>query len=155
MLENDYDLDGWSPQGPVTELGRDSAWELLNDSTFGRLAVSVDNHPKIFPVDYYSDGSSIVFRTAAGTKLHDLLMNRFVAFEVDYRNDSVAWSVVVDGTARVIADQDEVDAAERLPLPSWVPVQTYVFVRIIPTRLHGRRFQRHLTVAREDKKASR
>jgi hypothetical protein len=150
MLDNDYDLDGWSPQGPVTELGQASSWELLAGSSFGRLGVSVDNYPKIFPVDYHCDGASIVFRTAAGTKLHDLLMNRFVAFEVDHRDTTQAWSVVIDGTARVIADEDEVDAAERLPLPPWVPVQTYVFVRIVPTRVHGRRFQRQLTVARED-----
>jgi hypothetical protein len=150
MLNNDYDLDGWSPQGPVTELGQASSWELLASSSFGRLGVSVGDHPKIFPVDYYSDGASIVFRTAAGTKLHDLLMNRFVAFEVDHRDETQAWSVVIDGTARVVTDQDEVDAAERLPLPQWVPVQTYVFVRIFPTRVHGRRFQRHLTVEREE-----
>ncbi|HEV7948576.1 MAG TPA: pyridoxamine 5'-phosphate oxidase family protein [Glaciihabitans sp.] len=147
MHDSDHDLDGWSPQGPVTELGVASSWELLNASSFGRLGVSVNDQPKIFPVNYYADGSSILFRTAGGTKLHHLLMNRSVVFEVDDRTDTGAWSVIVEGTAQIVSDEDELNAAERAPLPDWVPVQTYVFVRITPTRLHGRRFQRHLSVS--------
>ncbi|PRY69126.1 pyridoxamine 5'-phosphate oxidase-like protein [Glaciihabitans tibetensis] len=150
MLENDHDLDGWSPQGPVTELSPASSWELLNSASFGRLGVSVDNQPKIFPVNYHADGSAIIFRTAAGTKLHDLIANRSVVFEVDSRSAQGAWSVIAEGNAEVIDDSDEITAAERLPLPEWVPVQTYVFVRIIPTHLHGRRFLRHVEVSRHE-----
>ena len=148
MLENDHDLDGWSPQGPVTELSRASSWELLNSASFGRLAVSVDNHPKIFPVNYFSDGAGITFRTAMGTKLHDLLKNQFVAFEVDSRSAQGAWSVVLEGTAHVLDDVSDITGAEQMPFPEWVPVETYVFVRIHPTRLHGRRFLRHVEVTR-------
>jgi hypothetical protein len=148
MTEDDHDLDSWSPQGPVTELSRASSWELLSSSSFGRLGVSVDNRPKIFPVNYVADATGITFRTAVGTKLHDLLSNPFVAFEVDSQSDQHAWSVVVEGAARVLDDPDEIATAEQYPFPEWVPVQTYVFVRITPTEVHGRRFSRHLEVAR-------
>jgi nitroimidazol reductase NimA-like FMN-containing flavoprotein (pyridoxamine 5'-phosphate oxidase superfamily) len=148
MPENEYDLDSWSPQGPATELSRANSWELLSDFSFGRLGVSVDNHPKIFPVNYVADATGITFRTATGTKLHDLLSNTFVAFEVDSQSGQRAWSVVVEGEARVLDDPSEIAAAELLSFPEWVPVQTYVFVRITPTEVHGRRFQRHLEVTR-------
>ena len=134
------DFDEWSPQGPVEELSEDSAWELLGLERFGRLAVSDDNRPLIFPVDYYADGTDILFRTAAGTKLRDLVANETVAFEVDLRNRDESWSVVVGGRARVITDAAEIAEADRAPLPTWIPVAPYVYVKIAPTSLHGRRF---------------
>ena len=42
----------------------------------------MDGHPQIFPVTYVVDGESIVFRTAAGTKLA-ATRDAEVAFEVD------------------------------------------------------------------------
>jgi nitroimidazol reductase NimA-like FMN-containing flavoprotein (pyridoxamine 5'-phosphate oxidase superfamily) len=147
MVDRD-DVDGWSPQGPVTELASDNSWELLRSTSFGRLGVSVDDKPKIFPVDYAIDNETIVFRTAAGTKLHDLMLNRSVVFEVDDRHPTDAWSVVVTGEASVIAHPDEITRADRLPLPHWVPIQTFVYVRVTPTDIHGRRFLRHIQVGR-------
>jgi nitroimidazol reductase NimA-like FMN-containing flavoprotein (pyridoxamine 5'-phosphate oxidase superfamily) len=134
------DFDDWSPQGPVEELSDDSCWELLRLESFGRLAVSSANRPRIFPVDYYADGSDILFRTAAGTKLRELVANETVAFEVDLRSRAESWSVVVDGSARVLTNDDEIARADRAPLPGWVPVKPYVYVKIAPTSVHGRRF---------------
>src|SRR5580698_4040162 len=107
------DCDEWSPQGPVEELSDDSCWELLRLESFGRLAVSSDNRPQIFPVDYYADGSDILFRTAAGTKLRDLVANEIVAFEVDLRSGAESWSIVVNGSARVLTNDEEVARADR------------------------------------------
>ena len=148
MVNADDDVDGWSPQGPVTELSADNAWALLNGDSFGRLGVSVNDQPKIFPVNYHADGKTVIFRTAAGTKLHDLMVNRTVVFEADAQKPTEAWSVVVTGNASIVEDQDEILAADRLPLPPWIPTQTYVFVRITPTDIRGRLFQRHLHVER-------
>jgi uncharacterized protein len=134
------DFDEWSPQGPVEELTEDSAWELLRQQSFGRLAVSENNHPQIFPVDYYADGTDLLFRTAAGTKLSNLVANEQVAFEVDVRTRDESWSVVLTGAARVITDIAEVTVADRAPLPTWIPVAAYVYVKIAPNTLHGRRF---------------
>jgi hypothetical protein len=143
------DFDQWSPQGPVEELSEDSAWELLGLESFGRLAVSDDNRPQIFPVDYYSDGTEILFRTAAGTKLRDLVANEIVAFEVDLRSRDESWSVVIDGIARVVTEAAEIAVADRAPLPSWIPVAPYVYVKIAPSSLHGRRFIHSLFASRE------
>ena len=143
------DFDEWSPQGPVEELSEDSCWELLKLESFGRLAVSSENRPQIFPVDYYADGADILFRTAAGTKLRDLIANEVVAFEVDLRSKAESWSVLVSGVARVVTDDAEIARADRAPLPSWIPVAPYVYVKIAATSVHGRRFVHTLFSPRE------
>jgi hypothetical protein len=143
------DFDEWSPQGPVEELSDDSCWELLRLESFGRLAVSTDNRPQIFPVNYYADGSDILFRTAAGTKLRNLVANEIVAFEVDLRSRAESWSILVSGIARVVTDDAEIARADRAPLPSWIPVAPYVYVKIAAASVHGRRFVHTLFASRE------
>jgi uncharacterized protein len=134
------DFDGWSPQGPVEELSDPSCWALLKMTSFGRLAVSVDNQPQIFPVDFYAQDDDILFRTAEGAKLHDLELNSTVAFEADQKSRTESWSIVVNGTARVLTDSDEIAVADRAPLPAWIPTAPYIYVRIAPSSIRGRRF---------------
>jgi nitroimidazol reductase NimA-like FMN-containing flavoprotein (pyridoxamine 5'-phosphate oxidase superfamily) len=148
MLEPQHDEEGWSPQGPVTELSYEKNWALLEAAAFGRLGVSVDNKPHIYPVNYCALDRVILFRTAEGSKLHNLLANREVVFEVDGRTDHATWSVIVDGTAQVVDDVDEAAEADRLPMPHWIPTAPYVWVKITPTSVTGRRFLRHLEVSR-------
>jgi nitroimidazol reductase NimA-like FMN-containing flavoprotein (pyridoxamine 5'-phosphate oxidase superfamily) len=135
-----HDYDTWSPQGPVEELSDESCWELLRQESFGRLAVSINDQPQIFPVDYYAADNDILFRTAAGTKLHDIGLNNTVAFEIDSRNRSESWSVGINGVARILTDDSEIAIADRAPLPTWIPTAKYVYVRITPEFIRGRRF---------------
>jgi hypothetical protein len=134
------DFDDWSPQGPVEELAEDSCWALLEPESFGRLAVSIDGQPQIFPVDFYASNPDILFRSANGTKLRGLAANSRIAFEVDQTDGEETWSVVVTGIARIITDAAEIAVADRTPLPSWIPTSPYLYVRISPTAIRGRRF---------------
>ncbi len=145
QLEN---IDEWSPQGPVTELSDEQSWSLLDGGTFGRLGVSLNDQPEIFPVDYAADGATVLFRTAEGTKLHELLANASVVFEADARTADSAWSVTVKGTAHVLSDPTDIDRADRAPLPDWHPTKPFVYVRIEPSRIRGRRYQRRLAAER-------
>ena len=129
-------------------LDADDAWGRLRSASYGRLAVSLDGQPDIFPVDYHADGSVIVFRTATGTKMRELVSNSSVVFEVDERNEQGSWSVVVRGTADILEHPEDIAAADRLQLPEWIPVATYVYVRITPTTVRGRRFLRRVEVER-------
>lgn len=129
-------------EGAVRVLSEDDCWQLLDGAAFGRLAVSVANQPEIFPVNYYADGRTVLFRTAEGTKLLELTINARVAFECDQYTEAEAWSVVVKGRARVIESQTEIHAADQLPLTSWIPTLKYVYVRVEPTEITGRRFDR-------------
>jgi uncharacterized protein len=142
------DFGTWSPQGPVEELAESSCWSLLELATFGRLAVSADGQPQIFPVDFYARKPDILFRTADGTKLRELTANRTVAFEVDHRATDESWSIVLNGVARVLVDESEIAVADRAPLPDWSPTAPYVYVRVTPSTIRGRRFVRSIFAPR-------
>jgi nitroimidazol reductase NimA-like FMN-containing flavoprotein (pyridoxamine 5'-phosphate oxidase superfamily) len=146
-MAHEVSEDEWSPQGPVTEITDTESWALLQTSSFGHLGLSVDNRPEIFPVNYAADGTTILFRTAAGTKLRSLVANQFVVFEVDAEGTTGTWSVVLKGSAKVL-DAAETATADLVPFPSWIPTVPYVYVRITPETLRGRQFQHHLRAER-------
>lgn len=129
-------------EGPVRELSPEECWGYLKANTLARLAVSVGSEIDIFPINYYADGTSILFRTAPGTKLLELSVNKHVAIETDGHSDADAWSVVVKGTARPVELQSEIDEADATPLKPWVPTLKYRYVRIEPTQVSGRYFER-------------
>lgn len=147
-MNEELDVDGWSPQGPVTELTDQHSWEFLQRSSLGRLALSANDKPAIFPVDFYCDGESILFRTSEGTKLADLIANDAVAFEADEHTSHESLSVIVEGRAHVVTDESEILEADRATLPRWIPIAVPVYVRIVPTKIHGRRFSREIVTSR-------
>jgi nitroimidazol reductase NimA-like FMN-containing flavoprotein (pyridoxamine 5'-phosphate oxidase superfamily) len=122
-------------------LTESECWELLSLTVVGRLAVCLDGRAHIFPVNFVTDGPSIVFRTAEGTKLSAARHQR-VAFEIDgYEPErGLAWSVVAGGEATEILDPDEWDDARDLPLFPWHVAPKGHFVRIAADEISGRRF---------------
>lgn len=119
-----------------------ACWSLLRSGEIGRVATAVRGQVEIFPVNYYADGTMILFRTAPGTKLLELTINDKVAFETDGFSDTEAWSVVAKGPAAIIEHESEIDVLDRLPLHPWIPTLKYEYVRIVPTEISGRRFPR-------------
>lgn len=117
------------------------SWAQLRASVVGRLAVVVGGSPDIFPVNFVVDHGTVVFRTAAGTKLA-AARTQDVAFEVDgYDAETAqAWSVVLKGRASEVWEVDESIRALRLPLFPWQPDRKPRFVRIETTSITGRRF---------------
>ncbi|MDN6178502.1 MAG: pyridoxamine 5'-phosphate oxidase family protein, partial [Micrococcaceae bacterium] len=97
-------------QGSSTQrLEVNECWTLLRSVSVGRLAVWVEDHPDIFPVNYAVDHGTVVFRTGAGTKLSAALGDHPVAFEVDGVDQStgVAWSVNLKGAAELLKSTEE------------------------------------------------
>ena len=90
-------------QNADVELSASDSWALLRQARVGRLALIVDGHPDIFPVNHVVDRGTVVFRTAAGTKFAEAV-GHTVAFEVDGYDlrTASAWSVVVKGTAQEV-----------------------------------------------------
>lgn len=133
-----------TPNTPATEvLETNECWELLRGVSVGRLAVWVDNHPDIFPVNYKVDHGTMVFRTGEGTKLHAALGDAPVAIEADGvdAETGVAWSVVVKGQASAVKlTQDVLDTIGLLLFP-WEAGQKDQFIRIVPSDVSGRRFK--------------
>ena len=86
----------------VHNLEHHECWELLRTVSVGRLAVLVDGHPDIFPINYTVDGGTLVFRTGQGTKLSAASGEAPVAVEADGVDavSGLAWSVVLKGHRR-------------------------------------------------------
>lgn len=141
------DLPEWSAQGPVAELAEHTCWDLIRGTGVGRLGVSTRDAPEIFPVNYYCEPGTLLFRTADGTKLRDLIANKRVVFEIDSLGLTVNWSVTMKGAA-IVKDATYANRRAEDSLPAWTPVSVYRFVEIIPDSISGRRFDRHLSPAR-------
>jgi nitroimidazol reductase NimA-like FMN-containing flavoprotein (pyridoxamine 5'-phosphate oxidase superfamily) len=126
---------------PVLELTEEQSWKLLDATKHGRLVVAVAGEPDIFPVNYVTSDRKVYLRTAPGNKLAQLTINSRVLFETDGVLSDEAWSVVLQGTARVLTNSSELAAVEKLGLKSWVPTLKDFFVEIVPTAVSGRHFQ--------------
>lgn len=124
-------------------LDADDCWELLRATDVGRLAVAINNHPDVFPVNFVVDRGTVVFRTAEGTKLAAAVLGTGVAFEIDGYFPTVgeAWSVVIKGRAVEIQGMQNLFDAADLPLFPWHASPKQCFVRIHPESITGRRFQ--------------
>lgn len=135
------DAPRYTPTG-MLELDVAECWRLFRTQEVGRLAVSIADHPDVFPINYVVDGETIVFRTAAGTKLAAAVLGRGIAFEIDGYDALVgeAWSVVLKGRAEEIEHMMEYFEAEELPLFPWHASDKPDFVRLIPQEITGRRF---------------
>lgn len=120
----------------------EECWRLLRGDSVGRLAVWVNDHPEIFPINYRVDHGSLVFRTGAGTKLASAL-GKPVALEADGADTDggVAWSVVVKGPATALTRTPEVlNSVGQLLFP-WETGRKDHFLRIVPESVTGRRFK--------------
>jgi nitroimidazol reductase NimA-like FMN-containing flavoprotein (pyridoxamine 5'-phosphate oxidase superfamily) len=126
----------------VEELLPHECWALLRTASIGRLAVWVENHPDIFPLNYAVDHGSIVFRSRSGTKVSAALSDSPVALEADGYDAETnkAWSVVARGDAKEIDDNYELIDTLDLPLFPWQAGEKGHFVRIDPDIITGRRF---------------
>lgn len=130
------------PQASVRVLGVQDCWNLLRSVEIGRLAVSVRDHPDIFPINFLVDHGTIVFRTAEGTKLAALVTSPRVAFEVDGFEPDLgeAWSVVLKGRAEELKGFYDIIETTTYPLFPWHAGPKSRFVRIVPEEISGRRF---------------
>jgi hypothetical protein len=101
----------------------------------------VAGRPEIFPVNFVVDHGTVVFRSAAGTKLSGLHGDTFAAFEVDGHgaNDLTAWSVVIRGHLEPLVSFDPI-TTDVLPLFPLQGGRKPQFIRVVPDAITGRRF---------------
>ncbi|HKY66579.1 MAG TPA: pyridoxamine 5'-phosphate oxidase family protein [Acidimicrobiales bacterium] len=120
----------------------DECRALLRADDLGRLAIVDGGTPAVFPVNYVVDGDAVVFRTAAGTKLSAGTRHP-VAFEVDAidRGRRTGWSVVVTGRLEEVThfDAATLDRVQALPVDPWAGGDRPHWMRLVPTRISGRR----------------
>ena len=123
----------------------DEALALLADGGqhVGRLVLTLNGEPAVYPLNYAVDGDAIVFRTQMGTKLIGITRS-MVTFEVDDINRSgEGWTIAFEGLAQEVLDADSEGLRARmaaLALHSWPGGDRPHVVRITPYRVHGTAF---------------
>jgi uncharacterized protein len=122
-------------------LSEDQARDLLATAEVGRIGVTIGALPAIFPVNYRLIDGSIVFRTAAGSKMSAAAEGAVVAFEVDGYQlaDRSGWSVLAVGRAEVVQDLAMSVKVLEAQLEPWADGHRTTIVRIEPTFISGRR----------------
>jgi uncharacterized protein len=122
-------------------LARAECLRLLEQTTLGRVAVTVGALPAVLPVNYRLVDDRIVFRTSDGSKLDAATRNAVVAFEVDEMEPMghTGWSVMVTGLTREVTDARELEALESANIPRWAPVGGERIVEISTDMISGRR----------------
>ncbi len=118
---------------------------LLGSVQVGRVGLSIQALPVVLPVNFSLIDNDVVFRTVEGTSFYTAANGAVVAFEADgYERDGAdGWSVLVQGVARVVEDPSELDRVAGLTLEPWaLDGSADRFVRIVSSRISGRRFQR-------------
>lgn len=115
---------------------------LLETVPVGRVGFLADGEVVILPVNHVTDGETVVFRSASGSKLSTVGGRNLVGFEADDydRRTHSGWSVVVSGFTEVVEDEDQVRRLNRLGLQSWGGAGADAsWIRIRPTSVTGRR----------------
>lgn len=129
-----------SPQLKV--LDRQECLELLAHGVVGRLAVVAGGAPQIVPVNYVLAGEALVFRSGPGTKLQ-AAERAPACFEIDEFDveTRTGWSVVASGRLEEITRYQSavLAAAQRLPIDPWAGGPKEHWLRLIPSRITGRR----------------
>jgi nitroimidazol reductase NimA-like FMN-containing flavoprotein (pyridoxamine 5'-phosphate oxidase superfamily) len=125
----------------MEHLSAESCWELLASTPVGRVVVTVDGDPEVFPVNHVVDGHSVAFRTAPGSKLAGLRRMAATCFEVDAIDPAArsGWSVMVKGRVHEVTDPEELHRLGDLPLALWTNGVKDHWMRIRPTEVTGRR----------------
>lgn len=123
-------------------LSTEECWSLVAEVPVGRVAFVEDGEPTILPVNHAVIGHRVVFRTAKGMLLHEALMDRPIAFEVDGFDEDrrSGWSVLLRGRAGLAEPSPELD---QLELDPWADaIDRNDWVAIMVEEITGRRIVR-------------
>jgi nitroimidazol reductase NimA-like FMN-containing flavoprotein (pyridoxamine 5'-phosphate oxidase superfamily) len=136
---------------PVVELLDEAECQgLIGAGGVGRIGYTGRFGPTILPVNYVLHEGTILFRTGQHSPLGEDLRTGIehaeskVAFEIDETSAATreGWSVLVQGSAHLV----DSEAARASIVPSgvepWAGGEKELFVRVIPSRITGRRIRR-------------
>jgi nitroimidazol reductase NimA-like FMN-containing flavoprotein (pyridoxamine 5'-phosphate oxidase superfamily) len=130
----------------IEELDEEQCLNLISGGGIGRIAYVGRFGPAVLPVNYTLQVGAIVFRTAEHGPLDEDLRTGIadadykVAFEIDSIDPAArkGWSVLIQGPAHHLTG-DEEEAVRRTSAEPWAPGDRELLVRIVPTRITGRR----------------
>ena len=116
-------------------------FRLLESVPVGRIGFLARGEVVILPVNFLVDGQDVLFRTGTGSKLSCLEIGHYVGFEADHYDAAThsGWSVVANGLAEIVEDDEETSRLDALGLAPWGAADDQTWIRIRPTSITGRR----------------
>jgi nitroimidazol reductase NimA-like FMN-containing flavoprotein (pyridoxamine 5'-phosphate oxidase superfamily) len=132
----------------IEELDEAECVRLIAQGGIGRIAYQGRFGPAVLPVNYRLYEGAVVFRTAAHSALDEDLRTGIsgadyqVAFEIDDFDLELrqGWSVLIQGPAHHVPEGER-DSVVRAGVHPWPTGERELFVRIVPSRITGRRIR--------------
>ena len=123
---------------------------LIAAGGVGRIGYTGRFGPTILPVNYALHEGTIVFRTGQHGPLGEDLRTGIehaeskVAFEIDELSPAAreGWSVLVQGSAHPVDSEAERASVVGSGVEPWAGGERELFVRVLPSRVTGRRIRR-------------
>lgn len=133
----------WGSGGLVSRLTSAECYRLLTPQGIGRIAFATAAGPMVLPVNYAVMAGTITIRTGSGSLIaaHG---DGQVSFEVDHFDLDLAqgWSVLVQGEAHRVLQPGELrNLSADCDLQPWPAGEHDLFVRIVPSKVTGRRIR--------------
>jgi nitroimidazol reductase NimA-like FMN-containing flavoprotein (pyridoxamine 5'-phosphate oxidase superfamily) len=137
------------PDRTIDELEEAECLGLIAQGGIGRIAYQSRFGPVILPVNYKWHDGAVVFRTTQHSRLDEDLQTGIaggdykVAFEIDEIDaaERQGWSVLLQGPAHHVEAEADRAAAVEAGVEHWPDGERELFVRIVPTRVTGRRIR--------------
>jgi nitroimidazol reductase NimA-like FMN-containing flavoprotein (pyridoxamine 5'-phosphate oxidase superfamily) len=132
----------------IEELDEAESMRLISAGGIGRIAYQSRFGPAVLPVNYKWHDGMVVFRTTRHSALDEDLQTGIaggdyqVAFEIDEIDVAgrQGWSVLIQGPAHHVSEGER-ETAERAGVEPWPGGQRELFIRIVPSRVTGRRIK--------------
>jgi len=132
----------------IEELDEAECLRLIAPGGIGRIAYQGRFGPAVLPVNYQLYDGAVVFRTAAHGALDEDLRTGIagadyqVAFEIDELDAAgrQGWSVLIQGPAHHVPEGERA-AVVQAGVEPWPGGDKELFVRIVPSRITGRRIR--------------
>ncbi|WP_327111166.1 pyridoxamine 5'-phosphate oxidase family protein [Streptomyces sp. NBC_01341] len=126
----------------LVELGQEDCWKLLGSRGVGRVVVSSEQGPAVFPVNYICTEGRIAYRTSVDSGPADAAGHE-TAFEVDHIDDAFSrgWSVLVVGRAGTVTEPEVVRrlVASHGSTTAWAGGRRDLWIVVTPSSVTGRR----------------
>ena len=124
---------------PVQVLTEAECRELLAGAQLGRLALSSRNEPDIFPVNFWTHGTTFLVHGPQNVRVAVGRSSQHVALEADGREAGSVWSVMAKGTVRELDRPEELEAVRQRQLRAWILAPDSAFLELSPDKITGRR----------------
>src|SRR5258708_19172410 len=139
-----------SPPLVLEELDEAECLQLITPGSVGRIAYSGRYGPTVLPVNYRLYQGTIVFRTAQDSATDEDLRTGIahaeykVAFEIDDIDLAAreGWSVLIQGPVHHVESETERASVLEAGVETWPGGERELILRIIPSRITGRRIRR-------------